>query len=186
MASHDMFKYELPFEITKKGNRGTTIGFVLSVVYMVLLWLYILSQFRLFFTFQADSYEHNIIELDFEEMEPANLEDLHMGIGLLFKTMDETKYESALIDPKEFSQYIRVVSLEKHLEGGIADQDKTKLDDLISCKGILNSSKFKNFKTNKVFLCVNPEAGYKIIGNMDTESQVSIDIQIRRCEATDK
>jgi hypothetical protein len=43
MASHDMFKYELPFEITKKGNRGTSIGFVLSVVYMILLWLYILS-----------------------------------------------------------------------------------------------------------------------------------------------
>jgi hypothetical protein len=73
MASHDMFKYELPFELTKKGNRGTTIGFVLSVVYMTLLWLYILSQFRLFFTFEADSYEHNIIELDFEQMKPVKL-----------------------------------------------------------------------------------------------------------------
>jgi hypothetical protein len=57
MANHDMFKYELPFEITKKGNRGTSIGFCLSMAYMIILWYYVISQFSLFFTFEADSFE---------------------------------------------------------------------------------------------------------------------------------
>jgi hypothetical protein len=108
-------------------------------------------------------------------MEPANLKDLQMGIGLLFKTMDDTKYESALLDPIKFSEYVRVVSIEKHMTGGIVNEELSKIDDLVSCKGHLDTNKFKNFKTNKVFLCINPEADYEIIGNMDTESQTSLD-----------
>ena len=99
MASHDIFKYEHPFELTKKGNRGTSIGFMLSVVYMTLLWLYVLSQAKLFFTFEADEYEHNIIEIDFEEMKPVKIQEFQMGIGLLFKSMNPKKYAAALIDP---------------------------------------------------------------------------------------
>ena len=70
-----MFKYELPFEITKKGNRGTSMGFILSCVYMIILWWYIISQFILFFNFEADSFEENIIQLDFDEMKPKKFEE---------------------------------------------------------------------------------------------------------------
>ena len=79
---------------------------------MTVLWLYILSQFKLFFTFEADEYEQNIIELEFEEMEPVKLQEFQMGLGILFKSLEATKYNKALTDPKEFSQYVRVVSLE--------------------------------------------------------------------------
>jgi len=57
MRRNDKFKFELPFETTRKGSRGTIIGFALSVVYMILLWLYIGSQFALFFNFGADKFE---------------------------------------------------------------------------------------------------------------------------------
>ena len=75
MANNDMFKYELPFEMTKKGNRGSSMGFCLSMVYMIVLWYYIISQFALFFTFKADSYEEYIFPIDFDEMGTKKFEE---------------------------------------------------------------------------------------------------------------
>ena len=43
MAKYDSFKYEQPFEITKKGSRGNTFGFCLTVIYFGVLISYIAS-----------------------------------------------------------------------------------------------------------------------------------------------
>jgi hypothetical protein len=41
MRWNDIFQFELPFAQTKKGNKGTVIGFFVSFVYVILLWGYI-------------------------------------------------------------------------------------------------------------------------------------------------
>jgi hypothetical protein len=61
-------------------------------------------------------------------------------------------------------------------------EDNGRLDDLVSCKGIINASKFKNFNENSGKYCLNPKAGYTVIGNMDSNEQQTLVIQLRRCK----
>jgi len=56
----------------------------------------------------------------------------------------------------------------------LKEEENTSIDDLVSCKEIVDADKFKNFKSNTAQLCINPDADYKIIGNMDSETQSKI------------
>ena len=102
MAKNDIFKYELPFEITKKGNRGTSIGYILTQVYRILIWAYVISQAMLFFNHKADSYESNIIQLDVDDMTPVKFEEMQIGIGLGITSLDPT-VSKVITDPEELA-----------------------------------------------------------------------------------
>ena len=57
MSKNDIFKYEMPFEITKKGNRGTVMGFYFSVIYVIIINYYIWSSALPFFNHSMDTYQ---------------------------------------------------------------------------------------------------------------------------------
>jgi hypothetical protein len=145
MAKNDIFKYELPFEITKKGNRGTSIGYILTQVYRILIWAYVISQAMLFFNHKADSYESNIIQLDVDDMTPVKFKEMQIGIGLGITSLDPT-VSKVITDPEELAKYVSITSLMATTEAGSNDPKYTLTKPLISCEGILDYKKFKNLK----------------------------------------
>lgn len=102
MTNNDMFKYEMPFETTRKGNRGTVFGFILSIAYMTTFWVYIGSQFALFFNFKADTHEESLILVNFEEEGDKHFSDFKMGIGLMLSSAGG-KYNKEILDEELLS-----------------------------------------------------------------------------------
>tara|TARA_B110000285_G_C14957114_1_gene529763 strand:+ start:198 stop:476 length:279 start_codon:yes stop_codon:yes gene_type:complete len=92
----------MPFETTRKGNRGTIFGFILSVAYMTIFWVYIGSQFALFFNFEADTHEESLILVNFEDEGDKHFDDFKMGIGLMLSSAGG-KYNQDILDEELLS-----------------------------------------------------------------------------------
>ena len=105
MRWHDLFSYEIPFEATKKGNKGTVIGFFVSVIYMVILWGYIFQQFSFFFTFRNDVFGETVLPLDLEDDGDKGFANFQLGVGVVLHTADK-KYEDDIKNPDILSQYV--------------------------------------------------------------------------------
>ena len=179
MAKYDSFKYEQPFEITKKGSRGTTFGFVLTLIYFIILISYICSQAILFFNFKADLHDTNILKLNFDDFGSKNYDEFQMGIGVTLHSLS-SKFENEISNAETLAEYISVESNQAY--NTAASFNNTQ--KLISCDGIIDLDKFKRLKTKAWAFCVDPEVGYKVQGNLEYDKAISMNILVQRCKET--
>ena len=64
MQKNDIFMQDANLEITKKGSRGSVSGFCFTMFYFIILIVYIYSQVKSFFTFDQETFETHMFELE--------------------------------------------------------------------------------------------------------------------------
>ena len=68
-----------------------------------------------------------------------------MGIGIMLNSIVDAN-KKILKDPVKLAKFLSITSLTATTEAGSTDTEFTLVKPLISCKGIYDEEKFKNFK----------------------------------------
>jgi hypothetical protein len=103
--------------ITKKDQKGTVPGFILTVIYYVVLLAYIYKQLALFWNHNQDGFSSSDILLDLDSLGSVDFKDYQMGVGIVLYSLYE-KYDKQIESIDELSSYVNIYSVQGKLAVG--------------------------------------------------------------------
>ena len=107
--SLDQFKVEHNFKYTAKEAKGTMVGFIFSLIFIIMSGAYFVNRVMLFWSHDEDSYISFDLVVDFEELGEVEYKEAKFVTGVMLGS--HTPAFAKVFESEELlSQYVRVYS----------------------------------------------------------------------------
>ena len=109
LESLDAFAVEHNFRYTPKEAKGSLTGFACSLIFTIIMGMYMFNRLHLFWTHEEDSYQSYKVVQDFEKLGIVNYAETEFDSGVLLSTV-APHYEYVFDSDDELFQYINIYS----------------------------------------------------------------------------